>query len=138
MENLEQLSNILVEFYEKFSNWEHAIVEGSGFSLSQMHAIEILGNYGPLKMKALAEKIGITTGTLTIAIDKLEKLGVVIRRDNPEDRRSYVIELTDAGREIQQEHSRYHLNMTQECTVSFSETDKEQFFILIKNFLQNL
>ena len=138
MEDLHQLSNILVEFYEKFSSWEHAVVEDSGFSLSQMHAIEIFGHHGPLKMKALAEKIGITTGSLTVAIDKLEKRGVVARKANPDDRRSYVIELTDAGKEIQQEHSRYHLNMTQECTAGFSESDKDQFFLLIKNFLQNL
>ena len=138
MNDIQQLSNIIVELYEKLSSWEHALVEESGFSLSQMHAIEILGINGPLKMKELAEKIGITTGTLTVAVDKLEKKGTVIRRANPDDRRSYVIELTALGKEIQQEHSHYHLNMTQECTAGFSESEKEQFFEFIKIFLQNL
>ena len=138
MEDLRKLSNIIVEFYEKLSNWEHAIVEGSGFSLSQMHAIEILGAHETLKMKELAEKLGITTGTLTVTIDKLEKKGVVVRKANPKDRRSYVIELTKAGKKIQHAHTEYHLKMTQECTVEFSNKEKEQFFMLFKKFLQNL
>ncbi|PIE35228.1 hypothetical protein CSA56_05085 [candidate division KSB3 bacterium] len=84
------------------------------------------------------EKIGITTGSLTVAIDKLEKRGVVVRTPNPDDRRSCVIELTAVGQEVHREHSHYHLNMTQECTAGFSESEKEQFALFIQRFLQNV
>ncbi|MCG8573138.1 MAG: MarR family transcriptional regulator [Spirochaetes bacterium] len=138
MQDIQSLSHIIVEFYEKLSSWENAIVEGSGLSLPHMHAIEILGTNGPLKMKELAEKIGITTGTLTVTIDKLEKKGIVSRKSNPADRRSFVIELTQQGKEIQQEHSQYHLQLTAECTADFTESEKEQFFSLIRNFIQHI
>jgi DNA-binding MarR family transcriptional regulator len=42
-----------------------------------MHTIEILGGNNLIKMKDLATKMGITTGTLTVMIDNLGKKGLV-------------------------------------------------------------
>ncbi|WEK49455.1 MAG: MarR family transcriptional regulator [Candidatus Kaistia colombiensis] len=39
----------------------------------------------------------VTSGTLTNRIDQLEKAGLVARSPNPDDRRSLLISLTDAG-----------------------------------------
>ena len=138
METIQKLSNVIVEFYEKLSNWEHDIVFESNLSLTQMHAVEILGINGSLKMKELAAKLGITTGTLTITIDKLEKKGIVRRKANPNDRRSYVIELTKEGKEIHLEHSNYHIQLTKECTVQFTEDDKNKFLNYIISFMQEM
>lgn len=46
-------------------------------------------------MKELAERLGVTTGTLTVAVDKLEKPGLVERKPHDTDRRSYFVILTD-------------------------------------------
>jgi DNA-binding MarR family transcriptional regulator len=40
----------------------------------------------------------VTSGTMTHRIDQLEKAGLVLRHANPDDRRSVLIGLTDAGR----------------------------------------
>lgn len=42
----------------------------------------------------------VTSGTLTYRIDRLEELGLVRRLPDPEDRRSYIVELTDKGRQL--------------------------------------
>lgn len=55
------LNHVIIEFYEKLSSWEHAIVRDKGFSLSQVHTIELLGVHGAMRMKELADKIGVTT-----------------------------------------------------------------------------
>lgn len=135
---MKSLSDVIIEFYEKLSSWEHSIVEGSGISLPQMHTIEILGIYQHLRMKELAEKMGITMGTLTVTIDKLEKKKLVKRVPNPNDRRSYVIELTEEGERLYKQHSNYHIELTRECTQNFSEADREKFLSLIKEFLKNM
>ncbi len=68
------LSQMIIEFYDKISSWEHEVVKKSGLSPAQMHAIEIVGHHQKLRMKELAEKMGgITTGTLTVMVDRLEK-----------------------------------------------------------------
>jgi DNA-binding MarR family transcriptional regulator len=53
-----------------------------------------------LSQKALSEKLGLFPSRLVAMIDELEKRGLVERRDSPEDRRSYALYLTGAGREI--------------------------------------
>jgi len=116
----EELSHLIVEFYEKLSSWEHGVVKGKGLTLPQMHALELLGVHGPLRMKELAEKTGVTTGTLTAMADRLEAKGLIRRAPNKEDRRSFLVELTDRGRERFLEHDKLHDQLTREITAALS------------------
>lgn len=128
------LSQMIIEFYDKISSWEHEVVKKSGLSPAQMHAIEIVGHHQKLRMKELAEKMGITTGTLTVMVDRLEKNGLVARQPHPTDRRSYVIVLTDLGRDHFKEHYKMHYHLTEEITSSFNDTEIDN----LKNYLERL
>jgi DNA-binding MarR family transcriptional regulator len=126
---MEKLSNVVVEFYEKLSSWEHSVVKDTGLTLPQMHTIEVLGSSEPMRMKELAEKMGITTGTLTVNIDKLVKLGYVVRKPNEADKRSYYVALSDEGEEIYSRHHALHLELTEEI---LSELTPEEGQLLEK------
>jgi len=108
----EDLALALVELYERLSSWEHAAVRGTGLTLPQMHCLEILGAAGPLRMRELAERLGVTTGTLTALADRLEQAGCVERCPDPDDRRAVRLGLTPAGRERFAEHHGLHLSLT--------------------------
>lgn len=123
MKNLEKFTNVLTEFFEKFSSWEHGVVRNSSLTLPQMHTIEILGTHGRLRMKELAAKMGVTTGTLTVLVDRLEDKKYVERLPHETDRRSIVVALTDLGREAFGEHHRLHMLLTSELTQDFSEAE---------------
>jgi len=114
--SLEILSHQLVEFYDKMASWEHSIVKDSGLSPAQMHTVEIIGHNQNMRMKELAERLGITTGTLTVGVDKLEKLGLVERKPHESDRRSWLIVLTDEGKEMYEQHHKYHQEFTNEIS----------------------
>ena len=90
----------IVEFYERLSNWEHEVVRGSDLTPGQMHAIEIIGHETSLRMKELAEKLGVTTGTLTVTVDRLENKGLIERKPHETDRRSFRVALTEAGQDV--------------------------------------
>ncbi|MGF7008944.1 MarR family winged helix-turn-helix transcriptional regulator [Aminobacter sp. BE322] len=45
----------------------------------------------------LSATMMITSGTMTNRVDQLEKAGLVERRLNPDDRRSFIVSLTDKG-----------------------------------------
>ncbi|MDF8263792.1 MarR family winged helix-turn-helix transcriptional regulator [Luteipulveratus flavus] len=47
----------------------------------------------------LADRVGITRAGMTSRIDRLVARGMVTRREDPDDRRSILIEATPAGRE---------------------------------------
>ncbi len=127
MKNPEYLAHLIVEFYEKLSSWEHAVVKGKGLTLPQMHALELLGVHGPLRMKELADRMGVTTGTLTALADRLESKSLIRRAPNKEDRRSYLVELTDKGRERFLEHDKLHVQITREITAGLSPEETELF-----------
>lgn len=108
------LSQAIIRFYEKMSSWEHAAARNTGLSPQQNHTIDIVGSTGPIRMKPLAKSLSITTGTLTVMIDRLEKSGFVQRRKDPEDGRGFNIILTKKGRLIHEEHHAHHLKMAED------------------------
>lgn len=123
----EELSRLVVEFYEKISAWEDAAVKGSGLTTAQNHTLEIVGYWGAIQMKDLAAKVGVTTGTLTIAVDRLEKKKLLKRVSHQTDRRSYVIELTEAGRRAFEKHHALHLDLTRNMLEGLTEGERAVF-----------
>jgi DNA-binding MarR family transcriptional regulator len=132
----ENLSQILIEFYEKMSSWEHEVVKETGISLAQMHTIEIIGHSRNMRMKEIAQKMGITTGSLTVMIDRLEKNDLVQRLPHPDDRRSYRVALTPKGRQYHEEHHHLHLALTREITSTFSEREIGQLLTLMEKLME--
>lgn len=121
------LTHLIVEFYEKLSSWEHCVVRDKGLTLPQMHTLEILGIHSDLRMKELAQRMGVTTGTLTVMVDRLEEAGLVCRRPNEKDRRSIIVTLTDEGREHFKEHDKLHAQLTADITAGLSDEQRKCF-----------
>ncbi|MFT5700480.1 MAG: DNA-binding MarR family transcriptional regulator [Desulforhopalus sp.] len=134
--SLEVLSHQLVEFYDKMASWEHSIVKDSGLSPAQMHTVEIIGHNKDMRMKELAERLGVTTGTLTVGVDKLEKMGLVERKPHKNDRRSWLIVLTGEGEKMYEQHHKFHQQFTNEIsrdlTIEQITTLTEHFDIILK------
>jgi len=118
------LNHAIVEFYEKLSSWEHDVVREKGLTLPQVHTLEILGINQSMQMKELALRMGITTGTLTVLVDRLENKQCVRRRPHESDRRSIIVELTDEGRTLFEEHDRLHMQLTDALTAGLDTKDK--------------
>ena len=134
--DVEELSNSIIEFYEKLSTWEEGIVKGSGLTTAQNHAIEIVGHEGAIKMIQLADKLGVTTGTLTVSVDRLEAKGLLRRVPHQTDRRSYLIELTEKGQEVFALHHKHHLNLTREIMADFSEQEQADLYQALKKMMK--
>jgi len=141
MSETAKLSHQLVELYEKLSSWEQDVVKSSGLSTAQMHTIEIVGHGAdgapgaPMRMKELAKKMGVTTGTLTVMIDRLEQQGVLKRTPHEKDRRSYLIALTEKGQGLFAEHHQYHLRLTEEITATLSPEEQALFSGVLEKIL---
>lgn len=124
---VKELARDIVEFYEKLSSWEHEVVRGSDLTPNQMHAIEIIGHEKSLRMKELAEKLGITTGTLTVTVDRLEQKGLIERQPHETDRRSYRVVLTPSGKKHFKKHHEFHIKLTEEIVSALSPGELESF-----------
>src|SRR5262245_45165196 len=59
----------------------------------------VIDEHGPVSQQQLAELLGVHRTMMVGVIDALERDGLVARTRNPDDRRSYALELTGAGSE---------------------------------------
>ena len=72
----------------------------SAINLSPPHAgiLRVVHSSGGISQQSLAEMLRILPSRLVALIDELEERGMVERRADPADRRSYALHLTDTGR----------------------------------------
>ena len=66
---------------------------------SEFAVLELLYHKGHLPLGEIADRVLLTTGSITHLIDQLEKKGLAQRVACPKDRRVLYAALTDAGRE---------------------------------------
>ena len=132
MAGKDDLSAELFTFFNDFSSWENSVIRSSDLSVSEAHAIEILGKHGPMNMKSLAQKLGVTTGTTTVTVDRLEKNEYAERQPVKEDRRVHLITLTAKGKRAFAEHHRYHSDLTEQILSALSAEESEQFLAILK------
>lgn len=74
-----------------------------GLCLTDFMALEALLHKGPLTISEIQAKVLLASGSMTAAVDRLESLGLVIRKTTAKDRRARVLELTPAGRRLIQQ-----------------------------------
>jgi len=67
--------------------------ERVGMSLTDMQMLHMLQLYGPATPSKLATYTGLSSGGVTVALDRLEKAGYIRREANPADRRSLLIKM---------------------------------------------
>ena len=51
-------------------------------------------DYGPLTISEIQDKVLLASGSMTAAVDRLEKLGLVVRKTSPRDRREPEIKIS--------------------------------------------
>jgi DNA-binding MarR family transcriptional regulator len=67
------------------------VADHVGLHLTDMQCVNLLDLLGPVTPGRLAECTGLSTGGVTVMLDRLEKAGVVKRERNPNDRRSVLV-----------------------------------------------
>lgn len=71
--------------------YNQRVADQLGMHATDMQCVHLLELMGPLTPGRLAECTGLTTGGVTVVLDRLEKAGYARREPNPGDRRSVLI-----------------------------------------------
>lgn len=72
----------------------------SDMTVAQLRVLLFLHTEGPNRMGIIASSLGSTLPAVTGTVDVLVKKGLVARRDDPEDRRLVICELSPNGKEM--------------------------------------
>ncbi|MFF1409123.1 MarR family winged helix-turn-helix transcriptional regulator [Streptomyces sp. NPDC058289] len=68
-----------------------------GLTMGQFEFLRIIDGRDGCRVNDLAEEAAITVGATSKGVDRLEAAGWVVRRPNPDNRRSSLLELTPEG-----------------------------------------
>jgi DNA-binding MarR family transcriptional regulator len=69
-------------------------------TLPQLRSLVALDTCGPIKLAAMAATLGVTPSTALRMAERLQSLGLIDRRVNPDNRREVVLRLTPGGQEL--------------------------------------
>src|SRR5213080_64767 len=72
-------------------------IESLDVCLSDFGVMELLLHKGPQPVNEIGRRIDLTSGSITSAVDRLEKRGFVVRGSDPDDRRARIVRLTPEG-----------------------------------------
>ena len=91
---------VMMRSYRALSLLAEQSIAQAGLGLSDFAALEGLLHKGPLRISQIQEKVGLASGSMTAAVDRLERLGLIVRKASSGDRRARVVELTPQGRRL--------------------------------------
>jgi MarR family 2-MHQ and catechol resistance regulon transcriptional repressor len=100
---------------------------------SDFAVLEALLHKGPLPINELGKKVLLTSGSITVAVDRLESKGLVERRTSGTDRRARIVHLTKAGKElIARLYADHAADMEQLASASLTKAERETLIRLLK------
>jgi MarR family 2-MHQ and catechol resistance regulon transcriptional repressor len=116
-----------VEAYAKKSI-EHLALCGSDFAV-----LEALLHKGALPVNEIGRKVLLTSGSITVAVDRLATKGLVERRASSTDRRARIVHLTKEGRRlIKRAYAEHAADMEWLAAASLTTAERATLIRLLK------
>ncbi len=130
----EELRNLVQAILFQFRVLDFKAANGPHVELSiqEVRVIEYLGDRGPRIMRELADYLLLAVNSVTTTVDHLEAKGLVRRNRSSEDRRIFLVELTDSGREAYQGAVAEKHRLLSIMLGSLDETDQEKLLSLFQ------
>lgn len=113
------LNDYLVNTFNNILLLEQGILKKIGakdISVREIHVLEAIANLEKEKkntMRAVAEKLCISAGALSTAVNTLVKKGYIKRVGSEEDRRVVYISLTQKANKVNEIHEQFHSDMVE-------------------------
>ncbi|HEX3084774.1 MAG TPA: MarR family transcriptional regulator [Pyrinomonadaceae bacterium] len=100
---------------------------------SDFAVLEALLHKGPLPINEIGKKVLLTSGSITVAVDRLETKALVERRPHGTDRRARIVHLTKEGRKlIRRLYADHAADMEQLASASLNRKEREILIRLLK------
>lgn len=110
----------------------HRSVKAKDLGLTDFGVLEALLHKGPLPVNALRKKVLLSSGSMTAAVDRLERSGLVERVNTPEDRRARIVHLTDRGSKLISRLFREHARDMEEAFSCLNNAERDALANLLR------
>jgi len=107
------VNELLVDIFNRILAIEGESLKEKGvkLSMSEIHVLEAITKTDEATMTNVANKLGITVGSLTVSVNTLYQKGYVSRERDPDDRRKVIIDILPKAEEVLEKHNDFHNEM---------------------------
>ena len=103
-------------------------------TLGQFAVMEALYSKGRLSTGEVMEKILTTSGNIPVIVKNLEKDGFITREQDESDKRRFILDLTEKGKDLMDEIVPENLKFMDELISLWDDEEKEELIILMNKF----
>jgi MarR family 2-MHQ and catechol resistance regulon transcriptional repressor len=114
---------VMIKAMRALTRYAAAGIEDTGLGDSDFRVLEVLLHKGPLPVNTIGPIVDLTTGSISIAVDRLFEKGLVSRVESSEDRRVRIVALTPLGKDLIVPAFRKHAGQMRKV---FSELSPEE------------
>ena len=134
-----KIEALLDEFYKTYYKIEEINLNQviKCLTTTELHVIEAIGEQS-LTMNELSEKLGITMGTASVAVNKLTDKYFIERNRSEDDRRKVFVRLSKKGLIAFKYHGSFHSNILEKITAEISQKDLDTFISVFQSIVNNL
>jgi MarR family 2-MHQ and catechol resistance regulon transcriptional repressor len=104
----------------------------AGLGESDFRVLEVLLHKGPMPVNAIGPKVDLNPGSVSVAVDRLYKKGLVSRVESESDRRVRSVELTEKGRRVFVPVFRQHAALIKRAFQDVSPQERRQLEEVLK------
>jgi MarR family 2-MHQ and catechol resistance regulon transcriptional repressor len=123
---------VIAKSYRALSLLAEQSIANTGLCLTDFVALEALLHKGALTISEIQDKVRLASGSMTAAVDRLEKLGLVVRKSSLSDRRARVVHLTAEGKRLAVSCFERHEKDLEAVMSALTQMEKEQLYGSIK------
>lgn len=108
------------------------------FNGAQGRILYVLWQNDEISISNLSAQTSLANTTLTAMLDRMESMGLIVRKPDPKDRRNRLIALTEKAKALQDDYNRISEQMNEIYYTGFTETEIVQFESYLQRVLHNL
>src|ERR1700741_2505170 len=114
---------VMMKAFHAVNGYAARSFQSHGLGDSDFRVLEALLHKGPLPVNTIGPKVFLTPGSISVAVDRLEKPALV-RRKSTDDRRVRLVELTPKGRALIAKTFRVHAAAMEEVAGVLSKEER--------------
>lgn len=107
-------------------------IDRTGLGLSDFTIMEALLHKGPLTINQIGQKVLLTSGSMTAAVNRLERKGLVKRIQDASDGRCFYVHLTKRGRKVINDAFRRHQQNLEKIAEVLTADERTELVQLLK------
>jgi MarR family 2-MHQ and catechol resistance regulon transcriptional repressor len=91
---------VMLKAWQSIARYLRPTMSAEGLGESDFRVLEVLLHKGSMPVNTIGPKVDLNPGSVSVAVDRLYKKGLVSREECSSDRRVRTVSLTEEGRQV--------------------------------------